>query len=67
MPQLDEMSETLGYIKAKVEKLDSLEVKVGKIETKVDRIYAWAAGAGAAATLFMYIVKAWWDKFFQKS
>ncbi|MEK9207433.1 MAG: hypothetical protein AAB922_03060 [Patescibacteria group bacterium] len=64
MQKIDELSETIGYIKAQVEKIDGLEIKVDNVQKKVDRMYGYAAGAGAMATFTVYFLKVTWDKFF---
>lgn len=64
MPQFDkQLYEDIGAIKAHVAKIPQLEAKVDNVQKKVDRMYGWAAGAGAMVTVTLYLAKEAWNKF----
>ena len=56
----NQLFEDLGYIKAKVEKLDGMERRLLRIEKQVNWIYAYAAGVAAIFSLGFMFIK---DKF----
>jgi hypothetical protein len=52
----NQLFEDIGYIKAKVEKIDSMDCRLEKIEKQVNWIYAYAAGVAMVfSIMFAYI------------
>lgn len=63
------ISEDVGYIRAKVERIDILEKKMevfdkrfDGIEKKISHILGWASGAGAVAGVVFVLIREWFKK-----
>ena len=54
-----QLYEDIGYIKAQVEKIDTLDERLQKVENRVSNILGWASGAGAVAGVIFTFVKDW--------
>lgn len=67
----EELHEAIGYIKAKVEKVDCIEKKIDKLDDRIDRvernvsrIIGYATGAGATAGIVIAFAKDYIKKLF---
>jgi len=55
----NKISEELGYIKARVERIPDIDARLLRVENKVSRILGYASGFGAAAGLTFTFIKEW--------
>lgn len=54
-----QVSEDIGYIRAKVESIDKINDRLAKVEDKVSHMLGWASGAGAVLGVVGAYIKDW--------
>lgn len=56
---LSKLHEDIGYIKGKVEKIDSIDSRLMKVEQKVSNILGYATAVASFFSLVIVFVKDW--------